>query len=477
VRPRTLTLWVAVAGASATVLITVLPFARFAYRSPAGHLALDTAAACVALLTAYLLFGRCRRTGRAGDFVMAFALTLFGFTNLLLSAVADVVGGPQRHLFATWAVLGSRLLATTLFAASAFIPETRLLRYRKKGFVVVLGALATVVALAAVELVVGPRLSPVIPPDLSPESSARPRIVGHPIVLALQLIVMALFAAAAVAFTRRAERTGDELHKWFGAAAALGAFARANYFLFPSLYSYYLYTGDFLRLGFYGLLLVGAAREIRAYWASLAEIAVLDERRRLARDIHDGLGQELSFIWSESHRSDDDDAPRRLERVSSAAERALEESRLAVAALTRPIDEPLDVAVARAARDVAHRVGVSVEQDLEEGLVVAPKTRDALLRVVREAVANAVRHGHAGVVSVRLAFEDELRLEVRDDGSGFDYGSASTTATGFGLASMRERVSSLNGRFEVESSPGQGAIVKAILPAGVAHRGKAAPSR
>jgi signal transduction histidine kinase len=77
-----------------------------------------------------------------------------------------------------------------------------------------------------------------------------------------------------------------------------------------------------------------------------------------------------------------------------------------------------------------------------------------------------------------LACEDDLRLEVRDDGSGFDFGAASTTATGFGLASMRERVSSLNGRFEVESSPGQGAIVRAILPAGVAaHPGKAAPNR
>lgn len=313
--PRKLTLIVTLVGASVTVLIAVLPFVQFAYRSPAGHLALDTAAGFIALLTAYMVLGRLRRLGLASDFLMAYSLAVFGFTNLFLSAVADIVAGPERQLFSTWSVLGARFVAATTFMVSAFLPETRLIRNRSRGLLVVVGALITVIAMGALEATIGSRLARAIPPNLSPTNLVRPLIVGHPTVLGLQLIMMAMFAVAAVTFTRRAERTGDELLKWFGAAAALGAFARANYFLFPSLYSHYLYTGDLLRLGFYALLLVGATREIGRYWGSLSEVAVLEERRRLARDLHDGLGQELSYIWRESRRFQDGNASLILQRV------------------------------------------------------------------------------------------------------------------------------------------------------------------
>jgi signal transduction histidine kinase len=313
--PRKLTLIVTLVGASVTVLIAVLPFVQFAYRSPAGHLALDTAAGFIALLTAYMVLGRLRRLGLASDFLMAYSLAVFCFTNLFLSAVADIVAGPERQLFSTWSVLGARFVAATTFMVSAFLPETRLIRNRSRGLLVVVGALITVIAMGALEATIGSRLARAIPPNLSPTNLVRPLIVGHPTVLGLQLIMMAMFAVAAVTFTRRAERTGDELLKWFGAAAALGAFARANYFLFPSLYSHYLYTGDLLRLGFYALLLVGATREIGRYWGSLSEVAVLEERRRLARDLHDGLGQELSYIWRESRRFQDGNASLILQRV------------------------------------------------------------------------------------------------------------------------------------------------------------------
>ena len=80
-----------------------------------------------------------------------------------------------------------------------------------------------------------PHLPDAIDPRLSPESSSRPRIVGHPALLAIQLMLVALFAVAAVGFARRAERTRDELMLWFAAGATIAAFARVNYFLFPSL--------------------------------------------------------------------------------------------------------------------------------------------------------------------------------------------------------------------------------------------------
>src|SRR5439155_19931449 len=114
-----------------------------------------------------------------------------------------------------------------------------------------------------------------------------PHPVGaHPL-LAAQLACMVLFAVAAVGFARRAEQSGDELMKWLAPSAALAAIARANYSLFPSLYTQWVYVGDVPRFAAYLLLLGGAVREIARYQRSMAEVATLDERRRIARELHD----------------------------------------------------------------------------------------------------------------------------------------------------------------------------------------------
>ena len=461
-KPRTLTFVAVFVGASATVLITVLPFVRFAYRSPAGHLVLDTAAAFIALLTAFLVLGRFARFGLSSDFLMACSLLLFGFTNLFLSALGDVIAGSHRGSSFSWAIVGARLIGVTSFTCSALIPERHLGRRREKIVAALIAAGVTVVALAITETALGSRLGPVVPPDWSPEGFGHPRIVGHPVVLGLQLIMMAMFAVSSIVFTRRAEGSDEELWKWLGAAAALGAFSRLNYFLFPSVYSQYLYTGDFLRFGFYALVLVGATREILRYWSSQAEIAVLDERRRLARDIHDGLGQELAFIRLESERSGVD-AGAALKKIASAAERALEESRLAVAALTSPRDEPTHVAIARAANDVARRAGVAMTFRLEEAVVLPPELQSSLLRVVREAVGNAIHHGHADEVTIRLRESDRITLAVEDNGIGFDPSNVGDSM-GFGISSMRERVALWGGTVEIDSAPGNGTVVRVVLP-------------
>ena len=178
--------------------------------------------------------------------------------------------------------------------------------------------------------------------------------------------------------------------RWFAAGAILAAFASLNYLFFPSLYSDWVYTGDFLRLGFYLLVLVGTGREIQTYWRRLADVAVLEERRRIARDLHDGLAQELAFIAAETRGP-----------ASKAAERALDESRRAIAALTRPVDEPLHVALVQAAEEVAHRVGTQIRFEGETVSTVPGDTREALIRIVREAVTNAARHGGAAARSAR----------------------------------------------------------------------------
>ena len=87
--------------------------------------------------------------------------------------------------------------------------------------------------------------------------------------------------------------------------------------LFPSLYTDWLYTGDFLRTGAYLLLLIGAVSEIQHYWHVQAELAVLDDRRRLARELHDGVIQELAYIKSEGRALPED-----FRRATTSSERA-----------------------------------------------------------------------------------------------------------------------------------------------------------
>jgi signal transduction histidine kinase len=295
--------------------------------------------------------------------------------------------------------------------------------------------------------------------EFTPESSARPRLVGHPAVLAVQLLVMVLFAVAAAGFVRRAERDRDEFIAWLAGGVILGAFARLNYFLYPSLYTKWVYTGDAFRLLFYFTILIGAAREIRSYWHAAAAAAVLEERRRIARDLHDGLAQELAFIGRNVRRLDRESPV--VRRVELGAARALAESRRAIAALTEPLDRPLDAVLADVAHDVAAREGTRVALTLAPGVTVTPVQREALIRIASEAITNAARHGGADLVRVRLEDDGGVALRVADRGRGFD--PARPPRGGFGLISMRERAEAVGGRFQLTSTPGRGTVVEVIL--------------
>jgi signal transduction histidine kinase len=282
-------------------------------------------------------------------------------------------------------------------------------------------------------------------------------IEGHPVLLVAQGLTAVCFLAASVLFVRQSFSRSDELLRWLGPACALGGFARVNYVLFPSLYSDWVYTGDLLRTGCYVLLLVGAAREIGRYWSAQARVAVLEDRRRLARELHDGVVQELGYIRAESFAIAPDHGLQT--RILGACDRALDEARAAVDALGRSPDEPLGFVLHRAARQVAERYGGRVVVDLDDAVEADQDQRHALVRIIREAVSNAVRHGSAGSIRIRLEHDQHARrLVVQDDGMGFDPGDVSGGA-GYGLISMRERAMALPGAFDISSEPGKGTTV------------------
>jgi signal transduction histidine kinase len=451
---------VGAAGVAITVFVSVAPFARFGYRSPAAHVAMDTAATIIASLAAFLLFERFRQTELRRDLLLAAGLAVMAAANLCLSVIPSLAGLGSEPA-STWAKFAARLLGAGLLAAAA-AHAGRLRAPATSARRVLLLCLATLAALSVLAIVLDARLPLRIDPALSPAAAARPRLVGNPVVLGGQLVGMLLFVGAGIGFARRAVAERDELMSWLAVGAILAALARLNYFLFPSQYSDYIYTGDVFALAFHLVLLVGAARQIHAYHRDLAEMAVHEERRRIARDLHDGLAQDLAFIVSQSRGRG---AADRIDQLAGAAERALDDSRAAIAALTRPADEPLDAALARAADDVADRFGARVRLRLEPGVEAPAPVREALLRIAREAITNAGRHGGAQTVAVSLSRADDLRMTVADDGCGFDPGSPPTRGGGgFGLISMRERAEALHGALAVSSAAGRGTTVEVVVP-------------
>ena len=452
----------AAAGAAFVTLLAAVGAFDVAYRNLPLHVAIETAAALVAALAALLLFGRFRERGRLGDLVLACALVGLAVTNLFLAAVPAIAGATPGR-FWTWAPVAGRVLAAVAFAASPFL-LARVVRDRRRALTVGLGAVGGALAVVALAVaVVESRLPAGVDAALSPQASWPHG--AHPLVLATHVAAALLFATGAVGFIRQAGRTGDELLRWLGLGTVVAAFAHANYVLYPSLYSSWVSTGDGLRLVFYVLVVVGAVREIAAYQSEREGTAVLEERRRIAREMHDGLAQELAYVLTQARLL----AMRQpglpgVAEIESAAQRALDESRLAIAALTRPGYEPLDVAVAAAAEEVARRAGVNVRLRLVNGIEVSPERRDAMVRIVREAVTNAVRHGNADEVTVELSNGDGIRLCVVDGGTGFDPTEARRPGHGFGLTSMRERAEALGGRLTIDSRPGAGTRVEVSLP-------------
>ena len=450
-RIRLFTLAFAGIAAALTATASLAPGVTLAYRSPQLHVAIDTATALISFLVAYLVFGRFRERKRLDDLVLACALALIATSSFVFSALPHTVPAEGTRNFSVWASVGGAVLGAFTLALAAFIPSTRIARTRRATVIAALSCAGALIATASIVALFANGVDPEIPVGISPSDAHRPILLGQHFLLGTQIVGVLLFLAAALGFIQRGERDRDELMRWFAAGAALSAFARFNFFLFPSLYSDWVFTGDFLRLGFCLLLLAGAAREIGSYWRRLASMAVLEERRRIARELHDGVAQELAYIVAESTGS-----------LAAAAERALDESRRAIAALTRAVDEPLEVALVQAAEEVAGRVGVQLRVDVCEGAKVTPDEREALIRIVREAITNAGRHGGATSVSVELTNGHGTLLRIADDGSGFD--PRHTRVGGFGLVSMRERAEALGGRFTLCSEDAGGTKIEVRLP-------------
>jgi signal transduction histidine kinase len=455
------TAYLTVAGLALTAAVVALPFARFAYRLPEAHVLIDTAVGMVALLLAYLLYGRYTLTGDRNDWTLAGFLAVSGLANVALSAIAHAVSTGDRT-FASWAPVSGRLLAAFGFCIVAFRTTAERDIPRRRGWLLALDAVAATAVAAGVVGATLQWLPNPVDPALSPLRSSRPVFVGAGLTFGVHTATALLYAAAAMGFSRRSARGLDA---WFGASCTLQAIASLNYLLFPSLYSEWLYTGDFFRIAAYAVLVAGAGSEIRAYWRLAAEGAAVDERRRVAREFHDGLAQELALVTPYARHlaaRGDDPVAREL---AGAADRALDEARLAISALTVSRGETLASAVRRAAEDAAARHGVALDADIDGVGRSGDRVHEALVRICREAITNAARHSGVRRVRVRMMTDERggLTMQVSDDGRGFDP-DAPRPRGSFGLTSMTERAEAVGGSLHVESAEGRGTTVEVRLP-------------
>jgi signal transduction histidine kinase len=212
--------------------------------------------------------------------------------------------------------------------------------------------------------------------------------------------------------------------------------------------------------------------------AQAREAGVLDERQRLAGEIHDTLAQGLTGIITqleaaEQLRNDPGESQRHVEQARKLARESLSEARRSVQAL-RPgqLEESrLPEAIAKLAKEWSQTSGVPVRiETTGEAVPLPPALEVTLFRAAQEGLANVARHANATRVGLTVSYLDDMvRLDVRDDGVGFDVGvqgSAEATANGrgYGLSAMRQRLRRVGGSLEVESGPGVGTAISASVP-------------
>ncbi len=143
-------------------------------------------------------------------------------------------------------------------------------------------------------------------------------------------------------------------------------------------------------------------------------------------------------------------------------ERALDESRGAIAALARPVDEPLAVAVGDAARDAAAHAGARVRLDLDPSAEVGREARHALVHLTCDAVIVAARQRGAREITVQVLGGRDVRLRVIDDGTRID-GAGRQPAAALALQALRERAEAPGARFTTSAAAGSGTVVEVVL--------------
>jgi signal transduction histidine kinase len=243
------------------------------------------------------------------------------------------------------------------------------------------------------------------------------------------------------------------------------------------LYAIVFYGIAFVVSGFFGYTIRQVERErdrnqklvqeLQDTQRKLQELAVVEERNRLARDLHDSVKQQVFAISMQlsaarAFLKEDDNAYTSVTQAEKLAQQAGAELTTLIHQLRPPVleNQSLAEAVRAHVSDWMRQNAVETEMSIGE-VSVSPEREQALFRVLQEALANVARHSRAGRVWIRLRSEnDHVALSVEDNGVGYD---AERITKGVGLDSMKERLAAVDGRLEISSRPSQGTRLTATV--------------
>jgi signal transduction histidine kinase len=494
---RGLELGIAAMPALLTVLTIVIVFdPRVAPAIVNEPLDLVTTATGVLVAVAVAILGwvHFREGNDPAALLRASAFLVLAAQNVLLITVMVLGIGPAFGLsleapgqLPLWAVILSRGVAAALLVMSGI---AALHRWRTARWPAALVLWLPAIAVAAV-IVLAAAVQPSLPVLLDgPAIAALERDPAAPLLeasgaplIALQSLIGIGFLGAAAFSYRVYRRDRRRVDAYLAVGLVVAAFSQLHAAIHPGSYTPLVTSGDLLRVAFYAILLVAVAAETRQDVRDLhaanvelkrlhelaAEQATVEERARLAREIHDGMSQQLWLARLKQGRlvtegGLSDDALALAGEVTSSIESAMDEARQAILAL-RPAEGSTFVEVMeRYVDEFSDRFGIPAERSIDPVVErLGPRAQAELLRIAQEALANARKHADATRVWVGAEpTPNGLRLTVADNGRGFDLGAGGSK--GYGLHSMRERAELIGASMAIDSQPQDGTRVVVDVP-------------
>jgi signal transduction histidine kinase len=209
--------------------------------------------------------------------------------------------------------------------------------------------------------------------------------------------------------------------------------------------------------------------QLRQYALRIEDQATLQERNRIAREIHDGLGHTLAaqtiqinnalLYW----QSDLTQAVAFLKQAKQLGSEAFLEVRKSISLLrSNPLQgESLESALRKLFKDFQNTTGITITSTIKRSLLLSPEVSTALFRIAQESLTNISKHAQATSITVTLNQTGVIHLSIEDNGTGFD---PTQNTTGFGLQGMQERTHALGGQFQIHSHSGNGCTIEISIP-------------
>jgi signal transduction histidine kinase len=456
--------WLAALFGGGIIILAVVAHDTFLnQRAPVDRAVLETTTALVGTLVAFLVVGRYRRSRNTSDLLIVYGVLLLAWGHPLFVGIPDLinpnsVGNGYSERVEMWGSTLVRIVAAAYLVFATMKPQSTRVNAGQSTrplFTYVTPAVFSLAAIVALAWLVPVDYGGLLKVSRLPQAALS----------WVQVLGSLAFLVAFWRLNEKARRESDPFISWLATGCLLCTFSMIGYALFSDRGVEWLQPGDVLRAAAVCAWAAGVFTEIRSYWSKIAESARRESRRSVALDLHDGIAQELALITSYLHATTSErDEPEWHKEVLSTAERALAETRRTISALATGESPPIETELKETAV-LASGGNAKIDVEVETVSIFSgaePMQRESIIRIVREAVVNAVKHGHADQVTVVFAQTDGApSLRVIDDGIGFDPACA-VTSERFGLVSMRERAEALGASFDIHSAPGQGTTVEVL---------------